>query len=716
MIQDLTCARLKKQLPLVVVAVCMLVSCDAPLVMTIKPADGNQTTLRANLQTSAMGRSIQLNQPDALQTNIRNAQEVQVVLDNSHTPYPVTRNSDGTLSFALPPTIQPDSEGRLQVLLIGDNRYNQKLSLDTGALLKLKNPAITVLPAQQVTRGTQITLNANLQDSATASSFEFNWFTSSTAAGPWSPLSGNGSQILMDTPQPVSLFLRVDMVEKNSRVTSSYVSPIPLVAIKDSDTIALTQPASGAIAQGDSIGLTANIPELTDNTASFVWAFSPTAQGPFTPLAQQGKQVTWEPSQAGSFYVRLQASIAGKTSTYVSSKPLVSVAEADNLVKTNPASGSVVRGEKLQLTANLPNIPPVGMSYNWSYSNSRVGPFTPIAGNQPTLTWNPTQTGEFYIRLQTFDLTTKTSRTYTTSKAIVSVKDSDDIFELAPFPANIVKGQSLQLGLRNSTETNLNWSYGASPMGPFFSIPGKGNRLSWAPPQAGSFYIRAEVGKADGSIVSFTSATALVTVTESTNVIQVQSSIVPLGQSVQVTARLPMATQSYRYTWSSGPSANGPWSPLDTFDTDITGASLKWMPTQIGTYFLKVDATQAQSQSVLSFTTPNPVVFVNENVPFFSTSPSPANITTNSAVVLSSRFDLRDRQYLYVWSYAATPVGPFVAIGGSRETQITWSSPGVAGDFYIKMDAIAADTNRAVSFVSKTPLVFVGTSNTRSPF
>lgn len=695
----------------------LLVACDAPLVMTLK-ANPTQITVRANLTSGATGRNMQLNQTDLLSADLQQAQSLQVVLDNSHTPYPVTRHSDGTLSFALPAAIQPDSNGKLQILLIGDNRYSQQLTLDTGALLKLKTPAIAVLPAQQVTRGSQVTLKANLQESVSATAFDLNWFTGPTVAGPWNPLSGTGPEVNLETPQPVSLFVRLDMIEKTSRVTSSYISPVPLVSIKDSDTIALTQPASGAISQGDSVGLTANIAELGE--AVFAWAFAPSPQGPFTPLAQQGKQVTWEPPQAGSFYLRIQANNDSKTTTYVSSKPLVSVAEADHIVKTVPASGSVVRGEKVQLTAQLPGTVPAGLAYNWSYSNSRLGPFVPISGSAAVLEWKPNQTGEFYMRLQTFDVATKTSRTYTTSKAVVSVKDSDDIFELIPFPANVVKGQAVQVGLRNRSAANVNWSYSATASGPFFSIPGQGARVNWTPAQSGSFYLRAEVGQADGGFVSFTSATALVVVTESINVIQVQPSIVSLGQQVQLQARLPVANGSdqsiYRYTWAAGPSANGPWSPLDTFESALTADVFKWVPTQTGTYFLKVDATQAQNQSILSFITPNPVVFVNENVAFFNTSPSPANITTSSAVVLSSSFALREHPYFYAWSYGTTPVGPFVAIGGSREAQITWQNPGTSGDFYIKMDAIATDTNRSVSFVSKTPLVFVGTSNPRSPF
>lgn len=690
-------------------------ACDAPLSLTSRPADSAAavTTVRATLQTGASGQQLQVAEMTSLPAEVRNAREIRAVFDNSTTTYTVVRNADTSLTIPLPAGRSPNSSGIIEGLLTTDLPSTHLIHFDTGALLKFGNPAIRVSPSAQVVQGARLSLSANFTNPEAASAYDFNWFVGSSALGPWTPVSGRAATTTWEPARAGGYFVRLDTVDRRTLASTTYTSPVPLVLVQDSSAIAVTTPANGNVTLGERIELKANIPGAPAE-ARYLWAAAQSPQGPFAPIAETGATIRWEPTAAGSYYLRLQT-VNGdnQTSTYTSSKALVFVAEAEDIIQTAPASGSLTRGQSIDLSTRLEARE--GLRLSWSYALSAQGPFTSIPnGEGDQVRWTPQQTGEFFLRVRAFDSASGEERTYTSSRAVVVVSDSDTTFSLSPSPAAVVRGESVRLRLNQELPNGrtIAWQYAASPQGPFQAIPGQGQDVNWSPSQAGSFYLRAEVSGGSLPTATYTSASALVTVSESGNVIQVlPGGATTLGYRLQLRANVPNANERMTYNWAYGLSPVGPWLSAQSLSESVTGPILDWTPTEAGSFYLKVDVSTPDSRDVLSFTTPAAAAFVNEGQPFFRTSPSPANITTNSAVSLSVNYTPAESEsVIYAWSAGPSPNGPFTAIGGSLVPQITWQRPGVQGNYHLKVDVISNRTQRALSFVSPTPLVFVGAS------
>ncbi|PIQ23905.1 hypothetical protein COW36_11545 [bacterium (Candidatus Blackallbacteria) CG17_big_fil_post_rev_8_21_14_2_50_48_46] len=702
-------------LPVSLICLLGLSACDTPLGLTAQFSAARQTTLRATLQASASGQVLALADPSALPEGLKQAREIKALLDNSNTLYPVTRNADGSLLIPLPAGRIPDSSGRIEVILTDENRQTYFLKIETGPLLRLSDPGIQVSPAQGILPGSRVALSLNpIEKTADLSAYYFNWSYAAGAQGPWVALSGSDSSLTWEPSQPGNYYLRVETVEKQSKTSTIYTSPVALVNVLDSRRIAETIPASGAIRLGQLIQLKAALPDAV-TAQRYRWSYSQSPVGPFSPISDEGERIDWEPKLSGAYYLRLQVfSADGTSATYTSSDSMVQVSEADDAIQTEPASGALIRGEEVLLKASIPGELPAQASYRWFYSNSAQGPFSPINGETQNVRWSPEQTGEFYLRVRMYDPQSQQERTFTSSKVQVSVRDSDDSFALSPQPASLIRGQAVQIQLkRPATNRSVSWLYASTPQGPFTSIAGQGPEISWSPALAGSFYLRAELSGNNQPKSAYTSATALVTVAEGSNVIQTEPNhSIGFGNSLTLTANTPLKGADLRYTWSYGVTPAGPWLPAQSLSEDPQARSIVWYPPQSGSFYLKTDVVDAASGTRQSFVSSTSLAFVTDNPAFFQTSPAPAAIGTQGAVTLTTRFTAPSPGFIYAWSYSLAPTGPFTAIGGSLQPQITWKQPGLAGNYYIKFDAIDTVLHRTLSFTSSNPLVFVSESQT----
>ncbi len=691
-----------------------LSACDITPTLTARTPE-NVPVIRAAILAGASGQTLRILDASALPEDFKNSPRLQAILDNSNTLYTFERNADGTLSLPLPAGTRPDSEGILE-LVITNNRTSQLVKLNTGPLVDFAAQAVQITPGNTVTLGTELMLQAQFEDNVSPEEFTLNWSVATSAQGQFQPLSGNDTRISWTPAQAGNYFVRIVLQERRTGATSTYTSPSPVVFVNGTDNIVNITPAGGQILAGDTLTLSANLPEA-EGKNNLLWGFSQSPVGPFQPIAGSGQTLRWEPPFAGSYYLQIQIpQDSGELDAYVTSQAVVQVTNAENLVETVPESGEVIRGESITLRSTLEDLP-AGTQYLWSYGNSPQGAFRAISQEGPEIRWIPEETGEFYLRLRTLIPTDGgiEEKTYTTSDVEVSVRDSDAIFALAPQPANLVQGQSVELALRDlEPNRTINWSFSPSPQAPFQSISGtggtRGQNLRWNPPFAGNFFLRAEVTGGNTPNRTYTSATALVNVSQSSGVITVNRAISNLGQAVQLRANIPEPTGDETYTWSVSPSPVGPWELAQSLDTDTSGNTLNWYPPREGTYFIKTDVFKGGT--VISFVSPRTLVQVNNQPRFFRTGPDPANIGTQGAVELTTNFfPPSGERFSYVWSRANAPMGPFTAIGGSLQLRFTWLMPGIPGNYFIKLDVISENTRKSVSFTSSNPIVFVGESS-----
>lgn len=705
----------KRSLLLVFLTLQALSSCNVPTALQAQNTQ-SQAPLRATLVSTASGQSLRVIQLEQLPAELRNASKIQAILDNSSTSYDVQKNADGTLSIPLTAGRRPDSQGLIEILLTNGQK-SWLLSFDTGPLLKLESSPFSVEPGSQVTLGSSLKLGLRFAESASPpdlTKYVFSWSASTSSNTGFAPISGTRASVDWEPSAAGNYYIRLEMRELASGATSVFTSSAPLVFVASPDRIALREPADGRILAGDSLKLTANIPEYASQNLTWLWSYAVSPQAPFVPIAAQGKQIDWEPPAAGSYYLRLQAEAGGRQQSYTSSQPMVLVANADEVISTQPTSGEVVRGQAIQLSASLPKAE-ADWRYLWSYGTAAQGSFTAIAGESANISWIPDQTGEFYLRVRAIDPASGSENTYTSAEPLVSVRDDDKRFILTPSPASLVKGQSVLLSLADiAGGRTINWFYAPSAQGPFSAITGQGQNVRWSPPFAGTFYLRAEVTGADQPKATYTSASALVSVSEATGVI----SATPegnqrLGQPITLSAQVPDAPAGASYSWSVGQSPLGPWQAAQSLDDSLNGPRLNWLPGSSGNYYVKVDMTRPDTGNVVSFVSPRALVFIANSRDFFTTNPSPAVIGTQGAVSLSASTQLPGGQgYTYVWSSAPGPVGPFTALGASVTPRFSWVRPGLVGNYFIKLDVIAPN-RKAVGFVSSEALVFVGESTTR---
>lgn len=703
----------KNQIAVIALTFMLINGCDLPYALntTLPGSEQNDTsTVRAALIPGANGQELRILQIEQLPAAFRAATSLTAILDNSNTTYTVTRNADGSLSLKLPAGRRPDSEGIIE-LLLSNGTISRLIRFNTGPILTLASPPLDISPASQVTLGTRLQLKARFETELDLSKYSFNWSAATSLQGPFSPISGSGDEVDWTPTQAGNYYLRIDFRELSSGASSSFTTSSPVVFVGTADSIAISTPADGRIVIGDEIKLKANLAER-DQSAALLWAYAQNPAGPFQPIAKQGPEIVWEPPLPGAYYLRLQSQLNGRTSTFVSTRPLVQVSPADDVFITEPEAGDITRGQSIVLRATIPG-ELTDTRYVWFVSPSPQGPFQAIAGNSSSIKWTPDQTGEFYLRVRAS--AGDKERTFTSSEVKVVVRDSDLGFLLNPQPANLIKGQSVLLNLTDlDSESQINWFFSPSPQAPFQPIAGTGQNLRWSPPVAGSFYLRAEITGAAQTKTTRTSASALVNVRDSANAIQASSAVVALGRSVDLRAQLPEVKGDEQYTWSVGPSAAGPWELAQTLGPD-SAASINWYPPREGNYFVKADLYKPSSSEVLSFVSPQALVFVNNTPNFLTTNPNPAFIGQLGAVELTTFLQPpADQRFTYAWSASQSPSGPYQALGASLNLRFTWIAPGTPGAYYIKLDAISESSQRVLSFFSTNPLVFVGESQTQT--
>ena len=87
------------------------------------------------------------------------------------------------------------------------------------------------------------------------------------------------------------------------------------------------------------------------------------------------------------------------------------------------------------------------------------------------------------------------------------------------------------------------------------------------------------------------------------------------------------------------------------------------------------------------------------------TAPSPAFIARGLDVRLTANTDASTEKYQFTWSYATTATGPWQPIPGEGKT-VEWTPP-LAGNFFVKVDAVDRATQQTYSTTAPAAVVFV---------
>ncbi|HEY9722018.1 MAG TPA: hypothetical protein V6D47_08380 [Oscillatoriaceae cyanobacterium] len=197
-----------------------------------------------------------------------------------------------------------------------------------------------------------------------------------------------------------------------------------------------------------------------------------------------------------------------------------------------------------------------------------------------------------------------------------------------PSPAYITQGLDVNLTANTDADPNryqFTWSYGASAQGPWQAIPDQGKAVKWTPAAAGNYFIKLDtIDRQTQQDYSTITPTAIVFVTDARNVITTTpgSGSVSLGSTVGLKFNPPaqLASGSLTYAWSTSASPTGPWTTLNG-----AGPQVSWLPTTVGSDYVRVDVTNQATGDVNTFVSPQAIVFVSQGAPVVTPSTSAAN-------------------------------------------------------------------------------------------
>ncbi|MNS04861.1 PKD domain protein [compost metagenome] len=279
-----------------------------------------------------------------------------------------------------------------------------------------------------------------------------------------------------------------------------------------------------------------------------------------------------------------------------------------------------------------------------------------------------------------------------------------------PNPAFITRGLEVKLKANTEASTDayqFTWSAGPSAQGPWSPISGTGKEVAWTPPAAGNYFIKVDtVDKATRQSYSTVTSQALIFVNDPEGVVTTEpsSGSVERGASVKLNFNRPagLTGENLSYNWSAGPSAQGPWSPIQG-----EGTSVDYLPTSVGQSFVKVDVTNKATGEVNSFVSPKSVVLVTESRPIIT--PSATSVDRGAKVDLTLNI-ANPGAGPFTWYYATAP-GQWVPIPGNGPTNSLIVNPAGAYNFRVDISQATggvktfATTDAVLNVVEREPLI-----------
>ncbi len=502
------------------------------------------------------------------------------------------------------------------------HRVYSTISADPAVFVSDPRNIVTTDPTTGSTDlGTPVTLHFNAPSGFDPTGAEYSWSAGTTIQGPWTSIPGAASSLDWTPTSAADYFVRVDVSSPGSTDVNTFVSPLPVVFAHES--LPLITASSTTVERGTPTRLTLNVPGL--GSGPFNWFFAVVTGGPpvWLPAGTGGSSYTFVPTDVGSYAFRVDLPQAdGTVKTFISPDPALNVVETVPVVVADPESSPL--GATVTLSTDVPS--PQGAPYSWYYlCQEETAPtmyteptWTVIDGTGPTVPFTPTEPGLYTFRVDVPEADGTVKRFINTQPALTITATTPVILASRQVAE---RGDALLLDLAGPVPagTAVSWSYTTiqpSILVPtnWTPLPGTGNPLPIVLTDAGSYYFRADVPGPDGTLQTYLSAQAAVTVQETIPVIQSlpADAVVPASHSVALVLNAGgIDPTSYRLDWSVGTSGLGPWTQLPAhLPNDMTYTWQIPMAQCPGAYFVRVTATQIGGPASYDFVSSGPVVTV----------------------------------------------------------------------------------------------------------
>lgn len=387
----------------------------------------------------------------------------------------------------------------------------------------------------------------------------------------------------------------------------------------------LTTPGTGAIALGQYITLQANT-EAASSQYDFTWSVSTSKNGPWQPIPGDGKVVKWLPLAAGNYFVNVSAVDQSTHRVYstISPEPVVLVTDPEDLVTTEPVTGSIVRGCSVKLHFNAPEgLNTKGAVYSWSVGQSEQGPWSRIPGNGDTLTWTPTEAASYFVCVDVARTGATNTETFTTSLPVVFVRESQQLISASATTVERGVPTLLTLNVPEIGNGPFNWYFALLTGCPLAWLPAGtgGPTYRFVPTDVGSYVFRIDLPQPDGSIKSFVSQDPTLSVVETVPVVMANPESAPLGATVLLTTPVPCqdAPISWYYLCQDAVSRADGLSAPAWVVIDGIGPTIPFTPPVPGLYTFRVDVPQPDG-TIKSFINTQPALTITSLAPIIQAS------------------------------------------------------------------------------------------------
>ncbi|SFF47115.1 gliding motility-associated C-terminal domain-containing protein [Thermoflexibacter ruber] len=506
-------------------------------------------------------------------------------------------------------------------------------------------------PLASFCKGTTTTLNAVLVANAT-----YQWQFSTTATGTFTNAAGTSNTATYTTG--VEGFYRLNVTKDGCTHTSE------VMQVKEK-TATIAQGSNASFCKGGNITLIAN---ETGTGFTYLWLFSPTLTGTYTPASGTNNAATYTASQVGFYRIRITEAGCESTSDPISVTEAALQPNADIL---QGASAQFCVGGDVIISVT----PQPGATYQWLFSPTATGTYIPALGTNNTSNYTVVQAGFYKVKVSLGGCEVTTTVPLQASQVTSMPKPTIQQGGLATFCTG---GSVSLLALLNMTGVTYQWQYSPTLAGVYVPASGVTNQQIYTTNQVG-FY-RVQVSK-DGCGTNISDP---VEVRETVNkpvakILQTSPAQFCAGGDVLLEAQ---TGTGFQYRWQYSTTETGTYANAGGVNNQAT-----YLANQVGFYRVQVTlggCIEVSTPIRVEQTTMTPKPTIDQG--------TVTNLCQGGNVTLST--SLKGTNYFYLWRYSPTVTGTYTNAPGINNTA---NYSATQAGFYTVVVGITNCTNRAES-------------------
>jgi gliding motility-associated-like protein len=459
------------------------------------------------------------------------------------------------------------------------------------------------------------------------------WTFSTTLMGTYAPASGTNNASTYNAG--VAGFYRVTI---NDGACANTSDPISVTESPVQPTALILQGAAAQFCVSGDVILNA-LPQVG---ATYLWQYATTVAGVYAPASGTNNQVNYTANTAGFYTLRVS-----NGGCEVTSAP-INVTQVTTMPKPSIQQGGTAffcTGGNVNLFCLLGM---TGVTYQWQFSTSATGVFSPASGANNTQSYTTNQVGFYKVQVSRpgcgTNISDPTEVKETVNKPVAKI--------LQTSPALFCAGGDVLLEAQTGTGFQYLWQYGTTASGTFSTAGGTNNQATYSANQVGFFRVQVTLGGCTETSTAIQTQQTAMTPKPTID----QGAMTNFCQGASTNLSTSLKGTGYTYQWQVAPTATGTFT-----NASGTSTSFTYLANTAGFYRVTV-------------TIPNCGSATSDNIQVSQSSQKPtAQILQGAAAVFCVGGDvildaLQGVGYQYQWKYATTVTGIYANATGTSNT------------------------------------------------